>query len=181
MEQPFGAKLVAGETWKWTVALADYPAPDYTLKYYFRGAKTLDVTFTADGSSHTATVSAATTEALAAGDYAFQAVVEKAGEVTELARGSVEILPSLKNAGAGYEGRSLVKRTLDAIRANLLGLASREEQQYQINGRQLTLMSREQLLKLEGEFAARYRNELMENGQISKSGSQVHVRFTQPC
>lgn len=179
--QPFGQKLVAGETWKWTVSLADYAAPTYVLKYYFRGPKKLDVTFTASGSDHTAEVSASTTGALTPGYYEYQAVVTKAGEVYQVARGGVEVVAGLEAAGEGHDGRSLVKKTLDAIRANLHGLASREEQQYQINGRQLTLMSREQLLMLEGEFAARYRNELMENGQLSKNSSQVKVRFTCPA
>lgn len=180
MKQPFGQKLTAGMKWSWSVALDDYSAADYSLAYYFRGAKTLDVAGVADGTGWTVEAAAVDTAKLTAGMYSWSLVVTSLSDATEkyeLARGEVEIVADLSTAAEGYDGRSWVKKMLDAIRANLLGTASRVEQEYSVQGRLLRLASRKELEELEREFAQRYRDELEASGQSSRSSGFAKARF----
>jgi hypothetical protein len=179
MRQPFGAQLVAGDTWTWSIADLDYDPSVYTLKYFFRGPGKLDLTSTADDTAFSVEATALQTGALPAGDYVWQAAIYDAGgdRVAELARGSVEILENIEKRAEGTDGRTWVKRTLDAIRACLGKTASREENEYQVNGRMLKFRSSRELLDLEREFARRYDQELEASGQKQGTDRQVFVRF----
>ena len=183
-EQPFAGKdLVAGDTWNWTIQLDDYSPAQYTLKYFFRGPSSLDLLATpsADGSEFTVIAAGAQTSPLASGTYAFQmCVFDASGNRTELDRGNVRIWADISTQAAGIEERSWAKQMLDAIRATLLGTATRQEQEYQIMGRSLRLASRTELLKLEGEFAARYRREQIECGALPPQTNTVQVAFGDP-
>ena len=54
--------LRAGDTWKWTRTLADYPASAWTLKYRFKSAAGgFEITATASGDSYAITFAASTT------------------------------------------------------------------------------------------------------------------------
>lgn len=71
------ASLRVGDTWRWTRTLADYPAGTWTLKYRFKNASTgFEIVASASGTDHSVTHPAATTAALAAGKYTWQAWVE---------------------------------------------------------------------------------------------------------
>lgn len=183
--QPFGEKLVAGDRWKWTVSLPDYPADVWKLVYAFRGASALTLTSTASGSDHLLDALPDATEDLIAGRYAWQAFVEQRTDATEhyeLARGQVQILPDVNKLAAGSptDLRSQNQRILDAIRATIEGTASREERQYQVGGRSLEVRNVNELLDLEGVFAARVRREQIENGTVPAANTAVHVRFANP-
>lgn len=182
--QPFGKTLVAGDAWSWTIGLSNYSPALYTLKYFFRGPSKLDLTATlaADGVSFAVAAMPAQTEAMQAGAYGWQMCVFEiaTGNRTELARGQVEVLADIASQDQGYESRSWVKISLDAVRAVLQNRAGRVEQEYTINGRQLRLMSPKDLLDLEGTFAARYRRELIQSGQLPASTNQVQGSFGDP-
>jgi hypothetical protein len=185
--QPF-ARLTAGDTWRWSVTLRDFPATDYTLKLYFRGtAGKIDIVATPNGSSYDVLVPASsetdgTDTDIPEGTYSWQACVfNSSAERTEVGRGSVEILANIAAKGDGYDGRSWVKQTLDAIRANLLGLAGAADQEYQIHGRMLRTMDRKTLLDLEGEFEVRYRKEQKDSGQLPEDNADIQVRFGRTC
>lgn len=175
-------QLAAGDTWKWAIADCGYSAADgWTLKYFLRGPARLDVSATAsDSGTFEVSVpgSGENSSDLPAGTYAWQAVVVSAsGERIELARGTVEVLPNIEKQDAGFDGRSWVKRTLDAIRAVLENRASRIEQNYQIAGRSLGLTDPRTLLQLEGEFAARYRAEQIASGQLPQDSNTIVASF----
>jgi hypothetical protein len=73
--------LRAGDTWKWTRTLADYPAGTWTLKYRFKNAAGgFEITAAASGTDHAVTVAAVTTAPYAAGDYQWVAWVEAGAE-----------------------------------------------------------------------------------------------------
>ena len=56
------SEVRAGDTWKWTKSLPDYPASAWTLKYRFKSALGgFEITATADGADHSVEVSASTT------------------------------------------------------------------------------------------------------------------------
>ena len=62
------AELRAGDTWKWTKTLADYPASAWTLKYRFKNAAGgFEIIAATAGSDYAITVAASTTTAYAAG------------------------------------------------------------------------------------------------------------------
>jgi hypothetical protein len=178
MRQPFGNQLVAGDSWTWSITDLDYDPTIYTLKYFFRGPGTLDLSSTADGGAFSVKATTAQTKDLPGGTYAWQAVVTTvAGDRVEISRGSVEILENIEKRADNTDGRSQVKRTLDAIRACLEKTASREEMEYQINGRMLRFRTPKELLDLEREFARRYEQELEASGQKQGSDRLVYARF----
>ena len=181
IQQPFGKQLIAGDTWSWTITLPDWtPAGGYTLKYFFRGPGKLDIlaTASADNASFVAAATPTQTEGLPAGTYEWQlCVFDASNNRQELARGEVEVLPDIASQTQPNDNRSWVKKTLDAIRANLQGRASRVEQEYMVAGRQARLLTMKELLDAEGEFAARYRKEQIDSGQLKPSTNQVRVRF----
>src|SRR5947209_15562999 len=135
-EQPFGQKIIAGDTWKWTVTLPDYPSGSYTLKYFFRGPSILDLVASPTGTAdYQITASPSQTSPLRAGVYDWQAAVfDSSGSKVEIGRGQVEVLADVSAQKAGTESRSWVKITLDNVRAVLQGSAGRMEAEYQING-----------------------------------------------
>jgi hypothetical protein len=102
------------------------------------------------------------------------------GARTELDRGQVEIVVDLSTLSVPYDGRSWVKKALDAVRAVLAGRATRVESQYMIAGRELRLMAPADLMKWEGHLLARFRREQIESGQLSPSYNQVHGAFGDP-
>ena len=179
-QQPFASQLVAGDDWSWTVSVQNYPPSSYTLKYFLRGPAKLDLAAVAapNGSDFMVTGASADTSKLQAGVYGWQmCVFDAAGKRTELARGQVEIIADIASQDAGVDDRSWVKVSLDAVRAVIQGRASRVERQYMIAGRELQLLSPEDLLKLEGQLAARYRREQIESGQLPPQTNQVQAAF----
>lgn len=183
LEQPFGIQLVAGDTWSWKVNLSDYSPTAYTLKYFLRGASTLDLTATpsSSGTGFDLTAASAVTSPLAGGPYAWQlCVFDVSNNRTELARGTVDIVADIAVQEAGIDLRSFNRQMLDAIQKVLLGTASRVEAEYQVNGRMLRLYDRETLVKLEGKYAWRVQNELIRNGQLAPSHNQVRQAFGDP-
>jgi hypothetical protein len=114
-------ELRAGDTWTWRRDdLADYPASGWALTYYFRNAtRFFDVTATADGAGHLATVARATTAAIVAGVYTWVAVASNATERHEVSRGQTTILPDY-SATAAIDGRTFARVLLDAVEAELI-------------------------------------------------------------
>jgi hypothetical protein len=186
MQQPFGAQLVAGDKWSWTgIDLSDlgYSPSTYTLKYAFRGEKVLDLLATAStsGAGYDVTATPTQTAALTAGVYGWVAAVfDASNNRTEIARGTVTIIPdifAMTLANAPHDLRSWVKASLDAVQAVLQGRASRVEEEYQIAGRMLRLIPGPELLLLEGELSRRYESELQSSGQIDSGSNQILARF----
>jgi hypothetical protein len=73
----------AGDTWRWTRTLADYPASaGWALSYtLINAAAKITINATASGDDHAVTVAAATTGGYAAGTYDWRARVTRTGEV----------------------------------------------------------------------------------------------------
>lgn len=162
--------LVAGDTWLWERTLDDYPATSggWTLNYSLRGPGTIaDIVATADDDSFLVQVPAATTAGYVAGIYAWQAyVTDGSGNRYTVDEGTLEVKANLQTAGATYDGRSTVKKILDAIEATLLGTASKEDAEIQIHGRTLRRRSLEELEKLHARYQHLYRIEQIRAGQL---------------
>lgn len=166
-------KLRAGDTWKWRREdlSADYPAGTWTLKYRFKNATGgFEITATADGVNFAVTVTAATSGAYAAGEYAWQAWVENGSEKYTVRTGTLDVLPDLRagTATAALDTRSMARKLLDAVEAVLANTATLDQQAYTIHGRSLTRIPRGELLeirsKLKAEVAGEQRAEKLRKG-----------------
>lgn len=187
---PFGTKLIAGDSWQWT--FDDLPSQWdpalYTLNVYLRGPAKLDLQNTTPVVASQCEVDATPvqTSPLPGGIYAFQVVMlaKDASSRQELARGTVEILENIQAQGDSYDGRSFVKKTLDAIESALADLATHNLSEYQIpgstGGRMIKYYDRNELLALRDEFAYRYKKELEASGQLQSQSNQVLAGFADP-
>lgn len=130
------ARLVAGDTLKFTKALPAYPATEgWALAYTLvSAANRYTFSATASGADFLVNVSAATTAGYAAGDYAYRAQVSKAGEVYTVAEGRITVAPGF---GAATDARSTARRALEAVEAYLADANNLAASSYQIAGREL--------------------------------------------
>jgi hypothetical protein len=176
-------QIRAGDSVEWEKSLSDYPATEWTLTYYLRGPKPLDIPATADGQGFAVTISAATTAPLPAGDYWLFGRVTDGTDVVTVYEGTVKVLPNLnaETMGDGYDGRSHARKCRDALRAMMEGIAPHPEVAYTLFGeRQVTLMSvadRKELLSYyESLVANEERQERISRGE--RTG--IYIRRRNP-
>jgi hypothetical protein len=163
--------LRAGDTWQWKRSLTDYPAGTWTLKYRFKNAAGgFEVVAAADGTDHSVTVTAATTTGYAAAKYSWIAWVEAGAEKYTIDQGTLQVLPDLRTgtATAAQDTRSHARKVLDALEALIEGKATRDQMAYTINGRSLTRLAPEELLKWRSQYVAEVAAE--EQAQAIASG-----------
>lgn len=175
------AALRAGDTWKWTKTLADYPAGTWTLTYRFKNAAGgFEVTATASGTDHSVSVAATTTAAIAAGSYSWQAQVAAGAEKYTVDTGVLVVDPNLFSgtATAAYDARSHARKTLAAIEA---WIESRNPgvAEYEIAGRRMKYIPLADLLRMrqhyKAEVAAEDAAEAIRNG--TGTGRRIQFRL----
>ena len=176
------ASLRAGDTWKWTKTLADYPASAWTLKYRFKSATTgFEITATASGDAHAVTVTAAATSAYAAGPYTWIAWVEGGtSEKYTVDTGVLAVSADYRagTATTGLDDRSHARKTLAAIES---WIESRNQgvARYTILGREMQYIPITDLLKLrqtyKAEVAAEDAAEAIRNG--TGTGRRIQFRL----
>lgn len=114
----------AGDTWRWSRSLSDYPADIWTLTYtLFNAASKISITASADGADHLVDVAPATTADYPAGAYDWVSHVSDGTDRFQVGAGSMSVLPDL-SAVSSYDGRSHARKMLDAIDALLEGRAT---------------------------------------------------------
>lgn len=180
------SSLRAGDTWKWTKTLADYPAGTWTLKYrYKNSAGGFEIVATASGTDHSVTVSATTTAAYAAGTYNWIAWVEAGTEKFTVGEGVAEVLPDYRSGAAtvALDDRSHAVKTLAAIEAWIegrdMGVA-----EYEINvagnSRRLKVIPMADLIKLreryKREVAAEETKRRLAAG-LGVAGGRIQIRI----
>jgi hypothetical protein len=172
------AEIRIGDTWQWgREDLADFPAPTWTLTYYFRNATHyFDVVAAAAGSNHAVTVAKATTATRVAGAYSWIAVATSATERREVDRGSITLLPDFA-AAAVLDSRTFARKLLDSVEAALLGRATAGE----IDVIEKTLADRGlkrsegTLIALRSQLVAEVKRE--ENAEAMRNGLQSKTRL----
>jgi hypothetical protein len=144
----------AGDTWRWTRSLADYPASaGWALSYTLINASAkITVNASASGDDHAVTVAAATTAGYAAGTYDWRARVSKAGEVYTVGEGRLTVRNAF--SAATFDARTHARKTLDAIEAVIEGRASSSTAEYTIAGRSLKHIPVADLLALRDKYRA---------------------------
>jgi len=178
--------FIAGDTVVWQKTFGDYPASaGWALSYalvkdsaliLIDGSKVV-----ASGDDFVVTIPAADSVAYASGDYAWQSYVTKSGERYQVGHGIVEIKPDFATQSTGYDARTIIKQTLDALEAMLLKKASKDQMSLHVpNGRRVDRLPPEQLLmwrdKLKAEYEAEVQAERISQGL--GSGRKIFTRFT---
>lgn len=172
----------AGDTWAWRREdLTDYPAPTWTLRYYFKApSANFNFDATADGTHFAIARTAAQTAALAAGLYQWFAFVTDGTQRHQVDQGTLEVLPDMGVTG-NLDTRSHARKMLDALDAALLAQAQGAALalSYSINGRSVTYRDGADVLKARDYWAQKVRDEEaaehLENGRAF--GQKLFVRL----
>lgn len=172
------ADITAGDTLSWQITLGDYPASASWVLHYtlISAANKYTLDGTASGDDHIIAATAAATASYVAGEYSWQAYVTKAAERYTVGTGSITIQPNLAALAGGYDNRSHVKKTLDAIESWLEN-KNPAVSEYEIAGRRMRYIPIPDLLKLRD----RYKMELRAEEAAKSSGiagkNKLQVRF----
>ena len=178
-------EVIAGDTLTWKKSFSDYPASDsWVLSYALvKDGKIIlidDTEVTTDGDYHVVEVSAETSAAYTAGTYKWQAYVTLSGARYQVGEGTMEIKPNFATQSTGYDGRTTVKQTLDALEAMMLRKASKDQMSLTVpNGRRVDRLSPEQLLMWRDRMKSEYEKEKQAD-RIARGlggGNHIMVRF----
>lgn len=173
------ATLIAGDTWEWTRDVGDYPAGTWTAAWYFENAAgNFSVAASASGTTHTATVAAATTATYRAGKYRWRLVVTSAGVRKTVDEGWLDVLPDPAAAG-NVDHRSFARIVLENIEAYLRDPTNIVAASYSLGGRSLSRWSRTELLTERDKLLAEVRSEdaAARLGAGLGSPRRLYVRF----
>lgn len=165
----------AGDTVKWTRTHADYPASEWTLKYFLvKDGEEEEVAATADGDTHSITIAASTTANYDPGRYMFQGRFEKDTEYYTEYQGVIEVLKEFEGS-SGYEWRIHAEQALENIEAVLLDKATVDNLSYTIAGRSLSKYSWEELR----DMRTHYKKEILafDRKHGLKRGQKIQIQF----
>ena len=177
--------ITAGDTAQWIIALTNYLPANWTLTYVLVSASGVPITIVAsdNGDGRWAiSVPAATTQTWTPGFYQWQAYISSGAERHQVMRGRLEIKANYQAQTQAFDPRSTVKITLDALQAMLQGKASIDQSSYTIQGRSLSRMKPEELIKWYEFYSELYEKEVQaERVNQGRSGpTKVLVRFNDP-
>jgi hypothetical protein len=170
-------EIKAGTTFRVRLALGDYPATAWRLTLALRGPQAIDLAAEADGTSFLLAADAAVTAKWAPGRYWFSLRVTDGVAVHEAGAGQLAVLADLSAAAGIYDGRSEAETALDAIDAVLAKRATRDQERYRINNRELYRMAVADLLTLRAYYATRVRRERAATSGRRGFGRAIAVRF----
>lgn len=180
MTQP--QRIVAGDSYAWSVAISDYPADagwvlTYTLTPRGFTAPKQTITCTADGSDHAATLTAVASSSYIAGEYEVVGYVTLGANRHTVLRSRITVDPN-PAAPETVDYRTWLEKTITALEASITGVASAQYQTMTVLGKTLGTMS----LKEKLDMRDRLRSELQ---QISRArsgafGRRIQCRFVQP-
>jgi len=184
-------EFVSGDTVKWERNIDGKTAADgWGLVYSFRGnGVEYDYTATASGTSFELTIEPADSALLAAGDYTVAGYAQKMvaqpdgslviGERHTVFEGRMSVKANLFTAGATFDGRSHVKKVLDAIEAVLENRASKEILTTNIEGVSISNIPHGELMQLREKYLAYYKQELAAENLAAggATGARILTRF----
>ena len=166
--------IIAGDrlVWKRSDLDSDYPVADYSLKYAARlesaGTTEIEITASESGSDYIIEVGQATTASYTAGVYHWQAYIIRTSDSERVTVDSGTWEVKSNRDAATTDPRGHVKKVLDAIEATIEGRASKDQEKYAIQGRELWRTPIADLILLRDKYRAEYvretRNERIRNG-----------------
>jgi hypothetical protein len=169
--------------WRRPDLVGEYPPADYRLIYTAVNPVTqakFAVTSTVNAAGeHAFFITGAVTATIPVGEYHWQVEVERISDQARipLYSGTVTVSPSF--AQAGIDPRTHAERMLAKIESILEGRADKDVSSYSINGRSITKMSIDELLKFRAIYRAEVQRlrdaEAVRQGRASKS--LIKTRF----
>ena len=181
-------QIRAGDKTTWIESLYDYPATLYKLYFKLSGSAQIPITASASGSDHIVTITKTISQNWAKGFYSYVGYVEEIANTdnrTTLESGTIEILQNIVALTGTQEGRSFVRRMLEAIEATLENRATKEQKSLTAPGTaqpSLELLSHDELIrayyKWKRAVADEERAEKIARGQ--DGGGKYLFRFTNP-
>jgi hypothetical protein len=175
------AELIAGDTWAWTRDLSDYPAGTWDSVWYFEKA---DQNFKVDGvdsgTTHTATIAAATSAAYRAGRYRWRLTVTRTSDSVRktIEEGWLEVMADPAAVG-NLDHRSSPRIVLDNIEAYLQDPTNLRAASYSLGGRSLSRYSMSELLSLKSQMEIEVHREEAAERVANGLGNprRLYVRF----
>lgn len=176
-ELPLNIRI--GDTTLWTEGDSTYPAPTWTVQYFFtnKDSHFESVASVANGADHDIVINTAELEE---GEYAYVRKVTDGSDTFTVEEGSVTVLPDLAADQAGVDRRGYAETALANIEAMLAGKASKDQTSYSLNGRALSRYSPDELREWRGSLRAEVRD-LKDKARIKRGGkshSHVSSRFS---
>lgn len=183
------AKLHAGDTFTALESLAQYPASagwvaSLSLVARTHGNTAATITGTAEGAAHRLTAAAATTADWAPDAYTWALWVARGGEFHTVDKGQLTILPNLRTAGAGADGRSLARRTLDDLMVAKAGwdTSGGRTRRYKISDREMEFNTEAEIIQKIAFWEAQVAKEAAAD-RIAAGGrprNRILTRFVRP-
>ena len=172
------AKFTAGTTFSAVLTMTAYPAPDWVAQLILRGPQAIDLAAIAEGQQHRFAVAAGATSDWAPGAYWWQLRLSSAGEVIAADEGTLIVTADLAQVSGPHDGRGHVERVLGSIEAVIEGRATKDQERYTINNRELWRTPISDLLLLRDRYKAELRRQQQTKfGGQSLIGRNVKVRF----
>ena len=155
-------EFIAGDriTWKRTDLGTDYAPASYSLKYSARlensGATEIEITASESGNDYIVEVGQSTSVGFKAGIYHWQAYITRTSDSERITidSGTWEIKPNRDTTAS--DPRNHVRRVLDSIEAVIEGRATKDQENYSIQGRSLSRTPIPDLLILRDRYKAEY-------------------------
>lgn len=179
-------ELIAGDTLDFLDVVPDYPASaGWTLKYRLVPRFTtpsqspIMLTATTSGDDYRVQAAAGLTFDWVPGAYYWARWVEQGAIRQSCGDGELTVLTDPAQAVQGYDARGHAQKVVDAIEAVLENRASKDQEEYTIEGRSLKRTPIAELLVLRD----RYRAELARDDAVERiaaglpNPSQIGVRF----
>ena len=172
------AQFTSGDTVAWKISLSDYPASaGWVLHYVLLNAlQKITIDAASSGDDHLVTIPSATSSAYSSGEYRWQAYVTKAAERFTVATGSLTVLQGFADLSAGFDTRSHVKKTLEAIESWLEN-KNPAVAEYEIAGRRMRYIGIGDLLNLRDRYKQELARENIANGIGLGGRGKLQVRF----
>lgn len=184
-------KITAGDYVQWKIAGSECITPagdeclasDSWVLTYALVSKSGKIEITAEASTddHLVTLAKATTAEYKPDIYSWQSYVTKSDERYMIDSGRLEILPDFaQKSDAGFDSRSHVKRTLDALEATLEQRATKDQSATVIAGEVVGKMPIQRVLEFYNQYYSRYTQEQRAQQVANGKGhdAKILVRFT---
>jgi hypothetical protein len=185
-------KLVAGNTWDFTTAAADYPASDgwaltlyLTPRSHAHHASSISIVSVPadDGIAHRFQRTATNTASIQPGQFSFAVNAIKGAEVYTLDgtywSGEVTVLPNPATLAVGTDTRAHAEKVLAAIEAVIEGRATSDQEEMSIAGRSLKRIPFNDLLVIRNKYSGQLASQRAADNLAAGigAGRRVQVRL----
>jgi len=174
---------MAGDTLEFKRYYEDFDPATWTVNFFLLDSSA-QISFSGSDNGdyyHLFDVAASTTASWSPSIYKFRAVADDGTDRFQVEEGSIEVAVNFETETSGYDTRSHVKKTLDALEATILGRASKDQSSYSIAGRSLSRMSPDELLRWHDKYSSLYKAELAQERIESGLASGYKILTRMPA